>query len=124
MMSEDECYRLLSKHLDEKSISVQQDKIRLIPNYRQKDSPDYVLEITLTLNLLSQRMNIVLNIPIELEKAGLKQALLDLEKFVKREKFVNEFPMMVIANNGFAGGTESWKLLTEFIVKQIPERLI
>jgi len=85
MIKEDKLYDIL---LREKSkINITLEDIEIIPNYKLKDSPDFILKVILKLSLLSQDFKMEIPLPLELEKAGIPQALEDLQKFITREKF-------------------------------------
>lgn len=66
MIKEDKFYDIL---LGKKSeITVALEDIEIIPNYKLKDSPDFVLRVILKLSLLSQDFKIEIPLSIELEK--------------------------------------------------------
>lgn len=122
MIDEDEFYTRLLKELENKRIFVNTRYIKVIPNFKNRDSPDFVLELSLSLNVVNQELEIKLNLPIELEKTGLHEALLDLNKFVTRENFINDLPMLIISGSEFQNVDRSFPLETHFVIKEIPER--
>jgi len=130
MITEDEFYNLLLKEKENDNIKIFVDSIDIIPNYKLRDSPDFVLKMKFTLLLLSQKFEIEIPIPIELEKIGINPfhkgmgAFIDLEKFVKREKFNMVLPMLVISNKKIITFDEEMKLKTIFKIKQIPSSFI
>lgn len=69
-------------------------------------------------------MNISIPIPIEAEKVGSFAAMEDLKKFVSREKFAIEMPMLVVAESGFGSREEKAAFPVRFLVNQIPVRLL
>ncbi|MDG7000135.1 MAG: hypothetical protein JRN15_13600, partial [Nitrososphaerota archaeon] len=73
-------------------------------------------------NMLKPRVAKFTNLPIELEKTGLHEALLDLNKFVTRENFINDLPMLIISGSEFQNVDRSFPLETHFVIKEIPER--
>jgi len=121
-MKEDELYNILLK--DKNKIDVTLEDIGIIPNYKLKDSPDFVLRMRLRLQLLSQDFEIEIPLPLELEKVGIPQALEDLRKFIEREKFSLILPMLVISDKEIVSQEKEEKIKVKFKIRQIPYRLI
>ncbi|OYT28496.1 MAG: hypothetical protein B6U95_04015 [Thermofilum sp. ex4484_82] len=124
MMRENEFYDILLKEKENAKISVTLEGMEIIPNYKLKDSPDFVLKIRLKLSLLSQTFEIEIPIPIELEKSGIDEALVDLQKFIERERFSLTLPMLIVSDKKIAKREEERKIKTKFKLRQIPYRLI
>ena len=83
-----------------------------------------MLRIRAKLTLLSQDFKIEIPLPLELEKAGISQALKDLQKFIEREKFSLILPMFVISDKGIISQEKEEKMKVKFEIRQIPYRLI
>jgi len=124
MIKEDEFYNTLLKERERNKINVSLGDIAIVPNYKLRDSPDFVLKIRLKLSLLSQNFEMEIPIPIELEKAGIDKALMDLRKFIKREKFALILPMFIISDKRVITQEREGKLKTKFKLRQIPYRLV
>lgn len=124
MINEDKFYYVLLREKENGKINVKEKDIEIIPNYKLKDSPDFVLKIKLELLLLSETFDIEIPIPIELEKVGLEEALADLEKFIEREKYVLILPMFIVSEKGILKNKINGKFATTFKLKQIPYRLV
>ena len=123
-MKEDELYNILLKEKEKNKIIVTLENIGIIPNYKLKDSPDFVLRIKLSLQLFSQDFEIEIPLPLELEKVGIPQALEDLRKFIEREKFSLILPMLVISDKEIVSQEKEEKIKVKFKIRQIPYRLI
>ncbi len=122
MIKEDELYNIL---LGEKSkINIALEDIEIIPNYKLKDSPDFVLRIGLRLSLLSQDFKMEIPLPLELEKVGIPQALEDLQKFIARERFSLILPMLVISDKKITSKEKEERIKVKFKIRQIPYRLV
>lgn len=124
MITEDEFYNILLKEKEKNNIKVITKDIEIIPNYKLKDSPDFVFIIKLRMNIFSQDFNIEVPLPIEIEKVGLNKAKDDLEKFVNREKFELILPMLIVSEKEILTEEKPRKLKTIFKLKQIPERAV
>lgn len=122
MIKEDKVYTILLK--EKSKISIALKDLEIIPNYKLKDSPDFILRIILKLSLLSQDFRIEIPLPLEVEKSGISQALEDLKKFIKKEKFVLILPMLVISNKKILTQRREEKMKVIFKIRQIPCRLI
>ena len=122
MIKEDELYSILLR--DKSKINITLEGIEIIPNYKLRDSPDFVLRIVLRLSLLSQDFKMEIPFPLELEKAGIPQALEDLQKFIEREKFSLTLPFLVISDKGIVSQEKEEKIRVKFKIRQIPWRLI
>lgn len=122
MIKEDELYNILLK--EKNKINIILEDIEIIPNYKLKDSPDFVLRIKVKLTLLSQDFKIEIPLPLELEKVGISQALKDLQKFIERERFSLILPMFVISDKEIASQEKEEKIKVKFKIRQIPYRLI
>jgi len=88
------------------------------------NSPDFILWLKVSLRLFAQDLKIKIPIPIEAEARGMDEALEDLKKFIERSKHSIELPMLVIAAKGYKTSKQAGKLPIQFIVKQIPIRLL
>jgi len=124
MMREDELYDVLLREKEDSNISITLEDVEVFPNYKLKDSPDFILKIKLKLLLLSQAFKIEIPIPIELEKVGIDQALADLRKFIEREKFSLILPMFVVSDKKIVTQEVEGKTKTKFKLRQIPYRLV
>jgi hypothetical protein len=122
-MKEDDLYNVLLREKENGKINIALDDLEIIPNYKLKDSPDFVLKIRLKLSLLSQTFKMQIPIPVELEKDGINRALADLQKFIEREKFSLILPMFIVSDKGIVTQEEEGKMKTKFKLKQIPYRL-
>ena len=124
MIKEDELYNKLLKLKEEGKINIALKDIEIIPNYKLKDSPDFVLKVILRLSLPFQDFRVEIPLPLELEKAGVPNALEDLQKFIEREKFSLILPMLVVSDKNILSQEKEEKIKVKFEIKQIPYRLI
>ncbi len=124
MMKEDEFYGILLREKENGKINVTLEEVEIIPNYKLIDSPDLVLKIRLKLLLLSQTFEMEIPMPIEPEKVGIDEALIDLQKFIEREKFSLILPMFIISEKRIITQEKEEKLKTMFKLRQIPYRLV
>lgn len=122
MIKEDELYNILLK--EKNKINIILEDIEIVPNYKLRDSPDFVLRVRLRLSLFSQDFEIEIPLPLELEKVGIPQALEDLQKFIEREKFSLILPMLVISDKEIASQENEEKIKVRFKIRQIPNRLV
>lgn len=123
-MKEDEFYNILLREKEKGDINVALENIDIIPNYKLGDSPDFVLKIRLKLLLLSQTFEVEIPIPIEIEKAGINEALIDLQKFIEREKFGLILPMFIVSEKRILTQEKEEKMKTMFKLRQIPYRMV
>jgi len=124
MIKEDELYNKLLKLKEEGKINITLKDIEIIPNYKLKDSPDFVLKVILRLSLPFQDFKMEIPLPLELEKTGVPNALEDLQKFIEREKFSLILPMLVVSDKNILSQEKEEKIKVKFEIKQIPYRLI
>ena len=124
MIKEDELYNKLLKLREEGKINITLKEIEIIPNYKLKDSPDFVLKVILRLSLPFQDFRVEIPLPLELEKAGVPNALEDLQKFIEREKFSLILPMLVVSDKNILSQEKEEKIKVKFEIKQIPYRLV
>jgi len=124
MIKDDELYNKLLKLKEEGKINITLKDIEIIPNYKLKDSPDFVLKVILKLSLPFQDFKMEIPLPLELEKTGVPNALEDLQKFIEREKFSLILPMLVVSNKNILSQEKEEKIKVKFEIKQIPYRLI
>ena len=124
MIKEDELYNKLLKLKEEGKINIALKDIEIIPNYKLKDSPDFVLKVILRLSLPFQDFEMEIPLPLELEKTGVPNALEDLQKFIEREKFSLILPMLVVSDKNILSQEKEEKIKVKFEIKQIPYRLI
>ena len=124
MIKEDELYNKLLKLKEEGKINIALKDIEIIPNYKLKDSPDFVLKVILRLSLPFQDFKMEIPLPLELEKTGVSNALEDLQKFIEREKFSLILPMLVVSDKNILSQEKEEKIKVKFEIKQIPYRLI
>jgi hypothetical protein len=88
------------------------------------DSPDSIVWVKLNLEMFSERFRVKIPLPVEAEAAGLDHAKEDLEKFIQRENYIAELPMLIVAEKGFDSDEESVKQRVSYNLEQIPERLL
>lgn len=88
------------------------------------DSPDSILWLKLDLEMFSEQFRVKIPLPVEAEAAGLDHAKEDLEKFIQRENYIAELPMLIVAEKGFDSDEESDKQRVAYNLEQIPERLL
>ena len=124
MIKEDELYNKLLELKEEGKINIALKDIEIIPNYKLKDSPDFVLKVILKLSLPFQDFKMEIPLPLELEKTGVPNALEDLQKFIEREKFSLILPMLVVSDKNILSQEKEEKIKVKFEIKQIPYRLI
>ena len=123
MITEEEFYKVLLKEKENSKINIFLEDVEVVPNYKLKDSPDFVLKVRLKLSFLSQDLYMKIPLPIELEKGGIYQALEDLRKFVEREKFYLTLPMLIVSDKNSVIRKEERKMKTYFELIQVPYRL-
>ena len=124
MMKEDEFYDILLREKEKGEINVALESMDIIPNYKLRDSPDFVLKIKLKLSLLSQTFEVEIPIPIEIEKVGVNGALIDLQKFIEREKFDLILPMFIVSEKRILTQEKEEKMKTIFKLKEIPSWMV
>ncbi len=124
MIRNDELYNKLLRLKEEEKIKITLDNLEIIPNYKLKDSPDFVLKVTLKLSLPFQDFKMEIPLPIELEKTEIYAALKDLQKFIERENFCLILPMLVVSDKNILSCEKEEKMKVKFEIKQIPYRLI
>ncbi len=88
------------------------------------DSPDSILWLKLNLEMFSEQFRVKIPLPVEAEAAGLDHAKEDLEKFIQRENYIAELPMLIVAEKGFDFDEETVKQRISYNLEQIPERLL
>lgn len=88
------------------------------------DSPDSIIWVKLNLEMFSERFRVKIPLPVEAEAAGLDHAKEDLEKFIQRENYIADLPMLIVAEKGFDSDKESVKQRVSYNLEQIPERLL
>jgi len=88
------------------------------------DSPDSIVWLKLNLEMFSEQFRVKIPLPVEAEAAGLDHAKEDLEKFIQRENYIAELPMLIVAEKGFDSDEESVKQRVSYKLEQIPERLL
>jgi len=88
------------------------------------DSPDSIVWVKLNLEMFSEQFRVKIPLPVEAEAAGLDHAKEDLEKFIQRENYIAELPMLIVAEKGFDSDEESVKQRVSYNLEQIPERLL
>jgi hypothetical protein len=88
------------------------------------DSPDSIVWLKLNLEMFSEEFRVKIPLPVEAEAAGLDHAKEDLEKFIQRENYIAELPMLIVAEKGFDSDEESVKQRVSYNLEQIPERLL
>jgi len=74
--------------------------------------------------MFSEQFRVKIPLPVEAEAAGLDHAKEDLEKFIQRENYIAELPMLIVAEKGFDSDEESVKQRVSYNLEQIPERLL
>lgn len=94
------------------------------------DSPDIILWLEVDFKIFGENFNVKVPIPIEVEEIGIKGAQEDLDKFIDREKYNIELPMIVVGGHSFdyklvdRKDGEKLKLPVSFKVREIPERIL
>jgi hypothetical protein len=88
------------------------------------DSPDCVLWVTVELRVFQQDVRLRVPVLVEAEKAGLKAAREDLEKFSSRGNHPLEVPMLVVSEAGYLSQEERVQLATRVRIRQLPVALI
>lgn len=124
---EEDVYNTLLKYAGKETTEIGDGevKIEITPkDIHTIDSPDCLLELDITLEICSQELRIALPLPVEAEAAGLSHAEEDLEKFIKRENYIAELPMLIVAENGFDEDSERVNQSVSYELRQIPERLL
>lgn len=86
------------------------------------DSPDSLLWIEVSLKLFGQTVKLKIPIAVEAEKGGIDYAMEDLQKFVKREHYPIEIPMIVVAESGYDTREHKETFPAKFTISQIPVR--
>jgi hypothetical protein len=124
-VKEDDIYNALLRFKGENKAKIGAAEIllSLVPEDIHKfDRPDSILWVNISLKIFGQILKIRLPIPVEGEKHAI-EAQKDLEEFVKREKYLIEVPMLVIAEAGYRRREEPPKLFpVKFTITQIPVR--
>jgi len=127
-VNETEVYDALLRYTGEARVNVgnTQVNIRLRPSdIHAVDSPDCLLWVCITFTLFGQEVELKVPIPIEAEKGGIAGgALEDLEKFVAREKYPIEIPMVVVAESGYQARKQEEKFRVRFSINQVPVRAL
>jgi hypothetical protein len=88
------------------------------------DSPDFILWLVVSMKIFAQNIRVKIPLPIEVEEGGIGNAMEDFDKFIQREKFHVELPMIVVASKGFVTSERQAKLPADFKIKQVPARLL
>lgn len=86
------------------------------------DRPDSILWVEMSMKLFGQNLKLKVPIPVEGEKHSIKDAMEDLEEFIKRGKYPIEMPMLVIAEAGYEKREERKSFPVKFIITQFPLR--
>jgi len=121
-------YDSLLKHKGRGKIDIDDAEIDVALNpvdIHGADSPDCLLWVEISLELLGQDLKLRIPIPVEAEKGGIYGgALEDLKKFVDRGKYPIEIPMLVVAEAGFGTREQNETFPVRFTINQIPVRLL
>lgn len=127
-VNEKKVYTALLKYKGSGKIQIEKAEIILSLDpidIHSGDSPDFILGINISLKLFGQDLKIKVPIPVEAEKGGLYGgALDDLKKFVERENYPIELPMLVIAEAGYDTREQKETFPVKFTICQIPVRLL
>lgn len=126
-VQEEDVHDALLKYAGEGSVEIGDGEvdIEITPvDIHTIDSPDSILWLDVKLNMFSEELQVKLPLPIEAEAAGLDHAKEDLEKFIERENYIAELPMLIVAEKGFDGDEEDVEQRVTYNLKQIPERLL
>lgn len=87
------------------------------------DSPDFIFWVELSMRIFGQDMKLRIPLPFEAEKGGIYGgALEDLRKFVEREHYPIELPMLVVAESGYENAVEKHHVPVNFSITQVPIR--
>lgn len=127
-VDEDKIYNALLKYKGSARVNINDAEISVSLNpvdIHNTDSPDFLFWVDLSMKLFGQELKVRLPIPVEAEKGGIYGgALDDLRKFVEREKYPIELPMLVIAEAGYETKEQKESFPVNFKISQIPVRLI
>lgn len=126
-VQEEDVHNALLRYAGEETVEIGDGEadIKVTPiDIHTVDSPDCLLQLEIELEMFSQELQIKLPLPVEAEAAGLKHAKEDLEKFIQRENYIAELPMLIVAEKGFDAEDESVDQTVSYQLKQIPERLL
>jgi len=127
-VEEREVYRALVEHTGEGNpFKIAKAEIQISMRAQDThigDSPDFILWLVVSLKIFAQNLKIEIPLPVEAEGRGINYALEDLQKFIERERYPVELPMLVVASKGYANMERTAKLPVKFNIKQIPARLL
>jgi len=89
------------------------------------DSPDFIFWVEISMRVFGQDLKLRIPLPFEAEKGGIYGgALEDLRKFVEREHYPIELPMLVVAESGYENTEEKHSIPVRFSVTQVPVRVL
>lgn len=127
-VDEEKVYNALLRYKGSARIDINDAEISLSLNpvdIHNTDSPDFLLWVDLSIKLFGQELKARFPIPVEAEKGGISGgALDDLRKFVDREKYPIEIPMLVIAEAGYETKKQRESFPVNYTISQLPVRLI
>jgi len=128
-IKEEEIYNIFLRKIKGKSSSTVKDASVTI-NFRPEDihsfdSPDMILWLEVNFKIFGENFTVKVPIPVEAEETGISNAREDLDKFIERERYILELPMIVVGGHGFDYKlVEGKKLPVTFKVREIPERIL
>lgn len=128
-VSEDDVYDALLKTCEGKTeFTLRRTHIvfSLSPmDIHNSDSPDFILWVDVSMKIFGQDLNLRIPLPVEAEKGGIYGgALEDLQKYIEREHYKIELPMLVVSESGYENKEEKAKISTRIQITQVPIRAL
>jgi hypothetical protein len=124
-VKEQDIYSALLKLKGQNEVKIGKAEITLslVPEDIHKfDRPDCILWVNMSLKIFGQTLRTKIPVAVEGEKHAV-DAQKDLEEFIRREKYLVELPMLVIAEAGYGRKVEPPKPFpVKFTVIHIPVR--
>lgn len=124
---EDDVLDSLLKYTGEGSTAVGDAEVTVeleVDDIHRFDSPDFILWMTVEIDLEAKTLKSEVPLPVEAESSGLGDAGEDLEKLVNRENYLPSLPMLVVAASGWGTEEEMVQQSVNYVKSQIPERAI
>lgn len=127
-VSEDDVYDALltCKGMAELDLGKAHVSVYLNPiDIHNSDSPDFILWVDISIRIFGQDLKLRIPLPVEAEKGGIYGgALEDLKKYIEREHYQIELPMLVVSESGYDNKEEKARLLTKILITQVPIRAL